>query len=453
MNPRKSLRVLSSAICLSVVCFVHPALAAAPTVSAPSISTLATDGLSTVSYGGYMNGESFQQDGITTYNGWQYAAYWNSARRVVLARRQLPTGGWQKITFTDYASTANDAHNVICIGIGRGDGSIHLAFDMHDAALRYRKSVAGLANNPGSQTWNASRFGATQNNLNGLTVGGLLTYPAFISAPGGKLQFAIRVGASGAGDEVLYEYNNGAWSTVGRFINGTSSSVNAYLFGIEYDRFGRLHTTWTWRDTPNASTNHDIMYAYSDDQGRTWKNNGGSVVARSGSSFITPSTAGTKVWTIAQNRGLINQESQVVDANGVVHVIASHLPDSAASNSNFNAAREIAVIHHYFRATNGTWTRRPTPFLERLSRADVGVDSRNNLYAASGDSKTFKLHVETASAASNWSDWTLRYTSAPVYFSDALIDHARLLSDGKISVVSPRVRSGTIDVLDFTVTP
>ncbi len=451
MNPRNSIRVLSSVICLLASGLVLPALAA-PNVSAPGISTLATDGLSTVSFSGYMNGESFQQEGITTYNGWQYAAYWNSARRVVLARRQLPSGGWQKITFSDYATTANDAHNVICIGIGRGDGSIHLTFDMHDATLRYRKSVAGLANNPGSQTWSASRFGGVQNNLNGPTLTGL-TYPAFISAPGGKLQLAIRVGASGAGDEVLYEYSNGAWTSLGKFIDGTSSSVNAYLFGIEYDRAGRLHTTWTWRDTPNASTNHDIMYANSDDQGRTWKNNGGSVVARSGSSFITPSTAGTKVWTIAQNRGLINQESQVVDANGVVHVIASHLPDGAASNSNFNAARETAVIHHYFRATNGTWTRRSTPFLERLSRADVGVDSRNNLYVASGDSKTFKLHVETASADSNWSDWTLRYTSAPVYFSDALIDHARLLSDGKLSVVNPRLSSGTIDVLDFTVTP
>jgi hypothetical protein len=451
MNPKQGIRILSSAICLAVVS-LQSGRAAAPTVSAPSVSTLATDGLSTVSYSGYMNGESFQQEGITSYNGWQYAAYWNSARRVVLARRQLPSGSWQKIVFSDYATTVNDSHNVICIGIARGDGSIHLAFDMHDATLKYRKSVAGLASNPGSQTWSAARFGPVQNNLNGPTLTGL-TYPAFIGAPGGKLQLAIRVGASGAGDEVLFEYSNGAWTNLGRFINGTSASVNAYLFGIEYDRFGRLHTTWTWRDTPNASTNHDLMYAFSDDQGRTWKNNAGTVVARTGSTFITPSTAGTKVWSIGQNRGLINQESQVVDGNGVVHVIASHLPDGAASNSNFTAARETAVIHHYFRATNGAWTRRATPFLERLSRADVGVDSRNNLYVASGDSKTFKLHVETASAASNWSDWTLRYTSAPVYFSDALIDHARLLSDGKLSVVNPRVNSGTIDVLDFTVTP
>ncbi len=451
MTPKTSIRILSSFLIMTT--FSFPTLrAAAPRVSSPAVSTLATDGLSVVSFSGYMNGESFQQEGITTFNGWQYTAYWNSARRVVLARRQLPSGTWQKIVFTDYATTANDSHNVICIGISRGDGAIHLAFDMHDATLKYRKSVAGLATTPGSQTWSTARFGSVQNNLNGSTLTGL-TYPAFINAPGGKLQFAIRVGASGSGDEALYEYDNGRWTSLGRFINGTSSSVNAYLFGIEYDRSGRLHTTWTWRDTPNASTNHDLMYAFSDDQGRTWKNNAGSQIGRSGGTLITPSTPGIRVWTIPQNRGLINQESQVVDSQGVVHVIASHLPDGAASNSNFNAARETVVIQHYFRATDGRWTKRQTPFLERLSRADVGVDSQNNLYVVSGDSRTFKLHVETASAASNWSDWTLRYTSAAIYFSDPLIDHARLLADGRISVFSPRVRSGTIDVLDFTASP
>ena len=29
-------------------------------------------GLTVVSYGGYLNGESFQQDGILTFNGYQY---------------------------------------------------------------------------------------------------------------------------------------------------------------------------------------------------------------------------------------------------------------------------------------------------------------------------------------------------------------------------------------------
>jgi len=451
MDPKTRLRLLSSA--LALLAFYSPqAHAAAPSVSAPTVSTLATDGLSSVTFSGYMNGESFQQEGITTYNGWQYAAYWDNAHHVVLARRSLPAGGWQKVVFGDYTTKANDSHNVICIGISHEDGAIHLAFDMHNGTLQYRKSAAGLATNPGSQSWSATKFGPVQNSLNGSTLSNL-TYPAFINAPGGKLQFAIRVGASGSGDEVLYEYDKSKWTSLGKFIDGTSNSVNAYLFGIEYDHTGRLHTTWTWRDTPDGSTNHDLMYAYSDDQGRTWKNNAGQTVSKTGSTFITPATGGIKVWTIATNRGLMNQESQVVDSTGVVHVVASHLPDNAASNANFNAARDSVVIQHYFRSVQGKWTKRQTPFLERLSRADVGIDAQNNLYVVSGDSKSFKLHVETASAASNWNDWSLRFTSAPVYFSDPLVDHARIAADGKLSVFSPRAASGTIDVLDFTVAP
>ncbi|HLP77024.1 MAG TPA: BNR-4 repeat-containing protein [Candidatus Paceibacterota bacterium] len=421
---------------------------AGPGATSPTVGTLATDGKSVVSYSGYLNGESFQQEGITSYNGWQYTAYWNSAGNAVIARRQLPSGSWQKVVLTDYTSTSTDSHNVICLGICRGDGSIHLSFDLHDSTLEYRKSVTGLATSPSSFSWTPSQFGAVQNQLYGTVLTGV-TYPAFINAPGGKLQLALRIGASGSGDEYLYEYSNGTWTSLGKFIDGISSSVNAYLFGIEYDRFGRLHTTWTWRDTPNGSSNHDLMYAYSDDQGRTWKNNAGTTIAASGASFITPASSGIKVWTIPQNRGLMNQESQVVDGNGIVHVIASHLPDSAPNNSDFNSARLSVVLHHYFQNTNGTWARQATPFTEGLSRSDVGVDSQNNLYVITGNSSTYKLHVESASAASGWSDWTLDYTSSGIYFSDPLLDHQRLLTDGKLSVFSPRVKSGTIDILDF----
>jgi hypothetical protein len=55
---------------------------------------LTYSGLTIVSYGGYLNGESFQQDGIVSYNGYQYAAFWNTNRNVVMARRALPNGGW-----------------------------------------------------------------------------------------------------------------------------------------------------------------------------------------------------------------------------------------------------------------------------------------------------------------------------------------------------------------------
>jgi hypothetical protein len=279
-----------------------------------------------------------------------------------------------------------------------------------------------------------------------------MTYPQFLRAPGDKLQLAIRTGTSGSGDEVLYEYAAGAWSYVGKFIDGTTAGNNAYLFGIEYDSTGLLHVTWTVRETPDASTNHDLYYAYSKDNGRTWRNNAGTVVASTGGSPLIADSAGLRIWAIAQNRGLINQESQVVDQDGVVHVLASHLPAAAADNANFTAARESAVLVHYWRdKASKVWHQTYTPFLERSSRGDIGVDAAGNLYVASGDSSTRKLHIETASKASGWTDWALRYTSAAIYFSDPLIDHDRLRTLGVLSIFAPRYGGSQIDVQDWAI--
>jgi hypothetical protein len=115
-------------------------------------------GLTVVSYGGYLNGESFQQDGIVSYGGYQYAAFWNTSRHVVLARRTLPTGTWSTLELADYTNTADDAHNTISLGICPGDGSLHLSFDHHGNDLHYRTSVAGLVTNPATATWAASSF-------------------------------------------------------------------------------------------------------------------------------------------------------------------------------------------------------------------------------------------------------------------------------------------------------
>jgi hypothetical protein len=429
-----------------------PALAA-PAVTQTSVTVLTTTGRTALTYTGYMNGESFQQDGITTVAGWQYTAFWDQSGYVNLSRRQLPGGGWQNLRLTDYATTSTDSHNTISIGISRQDGTIHLAFDMHSSVLRYRRSVAGLVSSPGTAAWSTSSFGPVVTSLTGAGMP-TMTYPQFLTTPAGKLQLALRTGTSGAGDEVLYEYAGNTWTAVGKFIDGTTANNNAYLFGLEYDSTGLLHATWTVRETSNASTNHDLFYAYSKDDGRTWRNNAGSVIATTGSAPLISNATGLRVWAIGQNRGLINQESQVVDRAGIVHVLASHLPASAPSTTDFTAARENAVLVHYWRdKASKVWHQTYTPFLERSSRGDIGVDAADNLYVASGDSSTRKLHIETASKASNWTDWTIRYTSGAIYFSDPLIDHERLRTLGVLSIFAPRYGGSQIDVQDWTVRP
>ncbi|MFC3495764.1 BNR-4 repeat-containing protein, partial [Glycomyces rhizosphaerae] len=140
-----------------------PASAAAPSLGSPSLTTLTTDGRTALTYTGYMNGESFQQDGITTFDGWQYTAWWDQPGYVNLARRATAAASWQTIRLTDYRTTSTDSHNTISIGISGQDGTIHLSFDMHNSILKYRKSIAGLATSPTTANWSASSFGAVSN--------------------------------------------------------------------------------------------------------------------------------------------------------------------------------------------------------------------------------------------------------------------------------------------------
>jgi hypothetical protein len=428
---------------------VSTAAAASPTVSHAGTSTLTTNGRTAVSYSGLMNGESFQQDGITTVNGWQYAAFWDQSGYVNLSRRQLPSGGWQNVRLTDYRTTSTDSHNVICVGISPRDGTIHLAFDMHSNQFKYRRSAAGTATSPASAVWSAGSFGAVQNSLAGTTMS-TVTYPQFFAAPDGTLQMAIRTGVSGNGDEVLYEYGSGSWSYVGEFIDGTSFDNNPYLFGIEYDREGLLHATWTVRETSTGSTNHDLFYAYSRDKGRSWRNNAGTVVAAAGSNPLNSNASGLRVWPNSQNRGLMNQESQVIDSTGVVHVLQSHLPANTPSITDFNTARNSTVLVHYWRdKASKQWNQRYLGYPEGLSRGDIAVDSRDNLYVVSGHSGTNVLQIATASKSSNWTDWTVRNRSAAVYMSDPLIDHPRLVSQNVLSIYTPRTGGSRIDVQNW----
>jgi ABC-type phosphate transport system substrate-binding protein len=93
-----------------------------------------------------INANSFQQHAITTIKGWQYAAlytdeikekktdgcYLNLARRqVLLSEASDTTGAWETFLFEDYKQTVDDGHNTISIGVCRGDGTIHVAFDHH----------------------------------------------------------------------------------------------------------------------------------------------------------------------------------------------------------------------------------------------------------------------------------------------------------------------------------
>lgn len=85
-----------------------------------------------------INCYAFQQDAITSFNGWQYAAFYSPLSEdapeplyIHIARRHLPGGEWEVLLFNDYPQTVDDGHNTIQLGICRGNGTIHLSYDHH----------------------------------------------------------------------------------------------------------------------------------------------------------------------------------------------------------------------------------------------------------------------------------------------------------------------------------
>jgi hypothetical protein len=114
-------------------------------LQAPKISILGRNPARTYR----INANSFQQNALTTSNGWQYAAFYTDSKKdgeqdgkclVNLARRNVQkqqeqevnqSSKWAILTFDDYEQSTDDGHNTISIGVCEGDGTIHVAFDHH----------------------------------------------------------------------------------------------------------------------------------------------------------------------------------------------------------------------------------------------------------------------------------------------------------------------------------
>ncbi|KAG8733736.1 hypothetical protein FRC10_012152 [Ceratobasidium sp. 414] len=428
----------------SLFASVLPLLAlGAPTVTRQSSTQLDAQGIYFVSYDGLVNVESFQQSGVVSYNGYQYAGWYTSTRYAILARRQLPSGSWSTFQLPHQLSV-DDSHNVVSIGISPSDGRIHIALDSHSTTIYYIKSVANLAGSPASFSWTVSQFGSVQTTLDGLSITTQFTYPQFLITPDNKLQLVYRSAVSGNGVVQIAEYSGTAWSNLGGFTsatgtytgpNGVTSTVrNLYINGVTYSSTGRLHT--------------------SDDRGRTWYNNGGTQVATTGSTTVSVSTSGIIVDSLDVNHGLVNQESQTTDSANQPHVIISYVPGRFTQCVTSYAADRTSYGRpfHLYRSSNGTWTKVEIPFaIGSFGRSQVVMDASDNIYVVLPFVK-----VVAASKSSGWTDWTLAYDGVAAglnAFGEVTVDRPRVKSEGVLSVLYQVASSGTtpsaVMVVDF----
>jgi|GEM_PF-1365657 NPCBM/NEW2 domain. len=397
------------------------------------------------------NGQTFQQDGVVSYLGYQYAAYWSSLRRPAIARRALPDGPWETIVFDDYGPiTHTNVHNVVAVGVSPSDGTIHLSFDQHATQLRYRRSIAGVATNPTAHAWTRSLFGATTSALIPGQALSTVTYPQFFTRPDGRLQFCLRDGGSGNGDWHLYEYADGAWQRLGMLFSRSGvyqgkTSRSAYPNQYRYDSAGRLHVTWVWRENGTDLTgNHDLAYAYSDDFGRTWRNNSENIIATLGGgsgagSAISINTPGHVVLPVRYNWGLMNTTTQFTDSKGRVHTTLWRNPDDATSATvDKNRWRH----YHCWRDLDGVWHMRLLPFQGR--KPQLVVDDNGDIHVVHGIGPELNyegvtpgacLAIATATEASGWTDWVVQpFIGARSYDGEPLIDYGRWERERVLSV-------------------
>lgn len=383
-----------------------------------------------------VNGRTYQRPPLTTFQGYQYVTYYDDNRNVCLGRRQLPGGEWEIIRFTDYAMPGSDSHNVVTLGICAADGTIHLMFDHHADPLNYRVSAQNVATHPETAEWSANLFGPISDQLG--SVGGFerFTYPYFFPAPNGNLMLFFRDGGSGNGNGMIHEYDGTAHDWIpglGKFIASTGSytgilsnnsqSRNPYLNAIAYSG-DRIHVSWGWRESSGGSQfNHDLCYAYSDDDGRSWHNNEGDLIGVTGSSFIDVNSPGLVVASIPQDQGLSNQYTHYAYPDGTCHVMVSHNVEGTTNRS----------YHHYWRDASGNWDSAALSFSGSRPKMVGNDDGTLFLVYASGGRLRIAKGVPN-SDKTQW-DWSSVYTqSDSTEAGEGQIDYTRWEQDGVLSV-------------------
>lgn len=246
-----------------------------------------------------VNAVIFRINSIDSYNDLQYVAYYNSEGNVMLARRNLQDTRWD-IHTTPYTGDVTNAHNAISIGFD-GDGVLHMVWGLHNAPMQY------------VQIKHADELTFTEP----VAMTGLhetsVTYPQFFKLGNGDMLFMYRDGGSGRGNILLNRYflETKSWHPIQHPLIDGGGELSPYPNPVSIDLDGGWHLTWNWRETPDVSSNHDIAYAYSPDEGETWLTSTGDI-------YTLPIHAGNAeiIKEIPQNSDLINQTSMAVDSKG-----------------------------------------------------------------------------------------------------------------------------------------
>jgi len=263
----------------------------------------------------------FRTEAVTTLGRTQYAAWYDGEARVMLAKRTLGQDKWQ-VRRTELTGNVRDAHNAISLGVD-GSGVLHVSWDHHNHPLRY------------VQAREAGSLELTEK----MPMTGLdekrVCYPEFFRLANGDLMFLYRDGGSGNGRTMLnrFDVKTRRWSAVQHPLIDGRGKNNAYTNRLAIDSRGAWHLSWCWRETPDVATNHDVCYARSGDQGKTWTRSDGSAYRLP----ITEDQAEVAVG-VPQNSYLINQTTMTTDDRDRP-VIATYWQPEGSTTVQFQVIR------------------------------------------------------------------------------------------------------------------
>lgn len=390
------------------------------------------------------NWAAFDQDKVISYQGYQYSAYWDADKVLVVTRRNLTDHQVQALRLEQHQLTINpnDRHRNIVVGISPGDGRLHLSWDHHANDLRYTKTRSGFLTQPPEQM-SVTDFEAAQPLAEGAPQ--RVTYPRFLNDNDGRLFMMYRSGGSGNGRTVVARYDDaeGHWTVASGFLFGSegvyapwdsSRSRNAYLNEVLFDKNNRLHVSWTYRETGSSwASNHDLHYAYSDDNGRTWMNNAGQKIADLDTGdAIELDDPGIVVRDIPVYSWLMNNCAMVLDSKNQPHLVHYKLdgtfrPDKL-EHSPPDSIRARMQFFHYWRDTDGSWhTNGPLALPEGLTitRPDLVMGPNDEAIITWASNRGFRSLI--GDARKKWEDWRLLELTGPEYTSNNACKHDRWL--------------------------
>lgn len=318
-----------------------------------------------------VNATVFRNSSVATFGNTQYIAYYDAEGWLALGKRELSDTLFL-VHRTQYQGHVKDAHNVISI-MPDGEGYLHVSFDHHGNPLHYARSVE-----PGSLTL-GDLEPMVSPSLDSLVADELdVTYPEFYRLASGNVLFAYRSGASGRGNLVmnLYDVKTHQWSRLQDILIDGEQQRNAY-WQLFVDAQGAIHVSWVWRETWMVETNHDLCYAVSHDEGRTWQRSDGTT-------YELPITASNAEYAcrIPQCSELINQTSMSTDADGHPY-IATYWRDQQDSIPQYRIVWNDGTEWHQQQVS-----QRQTPFslagggtkMIPMSRPRVAIDGREAWY-------------------------------------------------------------------------